>query len=280
MVSPVTGVSSANPSLAVSSYSDGEDTTYVLHVAWSSDGGNADSFTYFNDNYGTSGNMDNPHSSFAMGVRSDPVIVTTTGASKKVYVTYRYGIEGSPGYLKVMYCYLPDCPTAYAHDDGILVPTENWWLVGMPDMGAKPDDSVLITFLGMNDTTRDTTGFQELFYVNYTAGDHDLTPTRVTENSEKESSPRLALTFPGVTIAWRIESDPGYFRDAYITDNGTNTIRTLFTSPAGAVAGGYYDIAACGEDIGGIFIDQPSALRTSCTAPGFRSMITGVICLS
>lgn len=260
MVSPVAGVSSATPSLAVSSYLSGLETIYVLHVAWSSNGGNAESFTYFNDNYGTSGNMDNPHSSFTMGVRSDPVIVTTTGASKTVYVVYRDGLEGAPGYLKVMYCYLPDCPTAYAHDDGILVPSSNWWLVGAPDMGAKPDDSVLISFLGMNDTTRGTTSFQEVFYINYFAGNQNLIPTRVTVNNEKESSPRLAMTLPGVTIAWRINSDPGYFRDVYIINNGTNEIRKVFTSPV-SVLGGYYDIATCGEYIGGIFIDRATSLN-------------------
>jgi hypothetical protein len=256
------GGSSMDPSLAISKYLDGEVTKYVLYVAWANYSGGVSSKTIYNDNYGLIGDMTHQKVSTETGVRSNPVIVTTDGSSKMAYITYRYGTSGSSGELKLMLCSLPACSVMSYYIDGLLDSTEHYWLVGKPDMAAMSNDNVLITFLGMNDLTRLETDYQEVFSLTYSSTSSvPVNPTRITDNDLKESDPRIALTLPGITIAWRINPSSGIMRDVYITDNSTNTIRKVFTSP-GDVSDGFFDIAGWGVDVGGIFIDRRSATST------------------
>ena len=192
------------------------------------------------------------------GVRSNPVIVTTSGTNKKVFITYRLGNSGGSCDLRLMYCPLPDCPLMSYIIDGLLDSAENYWLVGKPDMAAMLGDTVMISFLGINDATWVTTEKPEVFNLTYEDGNPiPVTPTRITDNDFQESDPRLALTLPGISIAWRLNPNPGLYRDAYIFDNYTNSVRPVFISPAD-VMDGFFDIDARGENIGGIFIDQRS----------------------
>jgi hypothetical protein len=252
------GGSSMDPSLAVSEYLDEDVTKYTLHVAWTSESGGASSHTVYNDNYGLTGDMVHQKISSETGVRSNPVIVTTVGANKKVFITYRLGNSGESGDLRLMFCPLPDCPLMSYVIGGLLDPAEDYWLVGKPDMAVLPDDTIMISFLGINDVTWVTTENPEVFNLTYEFGDSiPVTPTRITVNDDQESDPRLALTMPGITIAWRLNPSPGLYRDAYIVDNYTNSVRPVFISPAD-VMDGFFDIDARGEDIGGIFLDQRS----------------------
>ena len=104
------GGSSMDPSLAVSEYLVGEVPHYVLHVAWASESGGATSHTVYNDNYDLTGDMTHQKVSSEVGVRSNPVIVSTTGTNKKIYITYRLGNSGGSCDLRLMDCPLPDCP--------------------------------------------------------------------------------------------------------------------------------------------------------------------------
>lgn len=252
------GGSSMDPSLAVSEYLVGDVTNYVLHVAWASESGAASSHTVYNDNYGLTGDMIHQKVSSEVGVRSNPVIVSTNGTNKKIYITYRLGVSGGSCDLRLMDCPLPDCPVMSYVIDGLLDSAEDYWLVGKPDMAVLPDDTIIISFLGINDETWDTTENPEVFRLTYKYGNPiPVTPTRITTNNFQESDPRLALTLPGITIAWRLNPSPGLYRDAYIIDNYTNSVRPVFISPA-EVMDGFFDIDARGENIGGIFIDQRS----------------------
>jgi hypothetical protein len=162
-----------------------------------------------------------------------------------------------------MFCPLPDCPLMSYVIGGLLDPAEDYWLVGKPDMAVLPDDTIMISFLGINDVTWVTTENPEVFNLTYEFGDSiPVTPTRITVNDDQESDPRLALTMPGITIAWRLNPSPGLYRDAYIVDNYTNSVRPVFISPAD-VMDGFFDIDARGEDIGGVFLDQRSLYQSN-----------------
>jgi hypothetical protein len=256
------GGSSMDPSLAVSEYLDGAVTKYVLHVAWANNSGGASSKTVYNDNYGLIGDMTHQKLTSDTGIRSNPVVVTTDGPNKMVYVTYRQGTSGSSCLLRLMNCSLPDCAVMSYYIDGLLDSTDHYWLVGTPDMAAMSNDAIFITFLGMNDATRLTTNYQEVFSLTYSdAISVPVTPTRITMNDLKESDPRIALTLPGISIAWRLNPGSGIYRDVYILDNYSSSIRTVFTSPAD-VLDGFFDMASRGADVGGIFIDQRSTINT------------------
>jgi hypothetical protein len=266
-VTGVGGGTSANPSLAVSSYIDeDEQTRYVLHVAWANEWGNASSRTVYNNNYGVTGNMISQRISSDIGSRSDPVIVTIDSSSK-TYIVYR--LDGTPDKLALEYCDLPKCSVMIGVPD-LLFGVGNWELMGRPDMIAG-GENIIITFTGMNDTTQVDTSFQEVFHVTYQAGGSiPVTVWRITNNNDEEGDTRIVWVTDsdGATavIAWRNNPDEGYYRDAYIYDIitdasfGSDGIRMILQSPD-AVAGGYFDIASNGPNIGGIVIDLYSSIE-------------------
>jgi hypothetical protein len=123
----------------------------------------------------------------------------------------------------------------------------------------------------MNDTTQVDTSFQEVFHVTYQAGGSiPVTVWRITNNNDEEGDTRIVWVTDsdGATavIAWRNNPDEGYYRDAYIYDIitdasfGSDGIRMILQSPD-AVAGGYFDIASNGPNIGGIVIDLYSSIE-------------------
>ncbi len=266
-VTGIGGGTSANSSLAVSSYVDEEEQTqYVLHVAWANEWGSTGSSTVYNNNYGVTGNMISQRISSDSGSRSDPVIVTNDN-SNKAYIVYR--LDGTPDKLALLYCDLPKCSVMIGVPD-LLSGVGNWELVGRPDMIAG-GETIIITFTGMNDTTRADTSFQEVFHITYQAGGSiPVTSWRVTNNGDGEGDTRVVWVTDtdGSTavIAWRINPDLGYYRDVYIYDMvtdmsfGSDGIRLILQSPDG-VAGGYFDIASNGPNVGGIVIDLFSSVE-------------------
>jgi hypothetical protein len=255
----VAGGSSENPSLAVSTYLDGTETRYILHVSWSNHDLGASSVSVYNSNYLSTGDMANEQMSADPGPRSDAVIRAVDDFNRLFFVARREGISDV---LSVAYCVLPVC-SSFNGTDTILDPAENWNLTGTPDMAWEIGTTVRITFLASNDTTTATTTKPEIFTVAYSAGDDGPNATtRITTNDEEEYDPRIAGAYFWYVLAWRNRGDGGgTLRDFYIYDNSKETVRQLYESPDDVFYGLFdiaYRVGDTDMDMGGIFLDYDS----------------------
>jgi hypothetical protein len=257
-VSSITpGLGSNQPQAALSSYPDGPTTKYVLHVLWTSLEGVGSSTTYYNDNYGITGDMNAPISDSLTSSRSHPALAVDNGSGDVIGLFFVHAPVNDHN-LKAMYCPAQDCKSHMTWKSSLLDGLQDWSHEGTLGMAIQ-GDIAYFSFIATTAVIRATSGFTQVFTGSYQAGAANATGiTQVTNKNIQKSSPlTVRLDFgsgSGMNITgWREKTGSGYFQDVYVYVQSIIPYTQQIFSRQYSTFGGSLEMSARGTWVSGIW---------------------------
>jgi hypothetical protein len=251
------GLGSDQPQAALSSYQDGPTKKYILHVLWASLDGGWSSTTYYNDNYGVTGNMNAPTSDGLIAPRSHPVLAVDNESGNLIGQFFIH-TPADDHNLNTVYCPTQDCKNHMTWKSNVLDSSQDWAHEGTLGM-AMIGDTIYFSFTATTAAIRAIGGFNQIFVGTYQAGDTSATGiTQITNKSVDKSSPKTACLDFGTggcvyVTGWREKVGSGYYKDAYIYVQSIYPYTQLVFSRQFSSYGGTFDMSARDTWITGIW---------------------------